>query len=344
MLYFNVNDGFLEAIARGFKASLLTSTQYLNLTQCESLEDIKLQLSATDYGNFLANEPPPLTTAVINERCTEHLIKEFNYLRNASVPPLSKFLDYITYSYMIDNIVLLITGTLHERDTNELLDKCHPLGWFTSMPALCVATSVQELYSLVIVDTPIAPYFKNCLSSHDLDEMNVEIIRNTLFKSYIEDFYRFVTEEIGGDTGEVMGEILQFEADRRVINITINSLGTELPKEDRLKLYPTCGRLYPEGVYKLARAEDYESVKAICEQYSMYRSLFDTVGSDRTLEDRFFEYEVHLNKLSFQRQFHYAIFYSFMKLKEQEIRNILWISECVQQAQTERIGAYVPIF
>jgi vacuolar-type H+-ATPase subunit C/Vma6 len=39
----------------------------------------------------------------------------------------ARFLDYITYGYMIDNVILLLTGTLHERDTKELLEKCHPL-------------------------------------------------------------------------------------------------------------------------------------------------------------------------------------------------------------------------
>ena len=56
---------------------------------------------------------------------------------------------------MIDNIVLLITGTLHERDTTELLEKCHPLGMFDSMAALSVATNVSELYNSVLVDTPL---------------------------------------------------------------------------------------------------------------------------------------------------------------------------------------------
>ena len=56
---------------------------------------------------------------------------------------------------MIDNIILLITGTLHERDTHELLERCHPLGIFDSMPALCVATNVEELYHTVIVETPL---------------------------------------------------------------------------------------------------------------------------------------------------------------------------------------------
>lgn len=30
--------------------------------------------------------------------------------------PLGTFLDYCTYGHMIDNVVLLVTGTLHERD------------------------------------------------------------------------------------------------------------------------------------------------------------------------------------------------------------------------------------
>mgnify|MGYP001100993189 CR=1 FL=1 len=30
--------------------------------------------------------------------------------------PLGTFLDYCTYGHMIDNVVLIVTGTLHERD------------------------------------------------------------------------------------------------------------------------------------------------------------------------------------------------------------------------------------
>ena len=32
--------------------------------------------------------------------------------------PLAKFLDYCTYGHMIDNVVLIVTGTLHERDVH----------------------------------------------------------------------------------------------------------------------------------------------------------------------------------------------------------------------------------
>lgn len=37
---------------------------------------------------------------------------------------------------MIDNVVLIVTGTLHERDVQELLEKCHPLGMFDRLAFL----------------------------------------------------------------------------------------------------------------------------------------------------------------------------------------------------------------
>ena len=37
-------------------AGILSQNDYLNLVQCETLEDLKLHLQSTDYGNFLANE------------------------------------------------------------------------------------------------------------------------------------------------------------------------------------------------------------------------------------------------------------------------------------------------
>ncbi|XP_065572367.1 V-type proton ATPase subunit d 1 isoform X2 [Artemia franciscana] len=303
--YFNVDNGYLEGLCRGFKCGILKQADYLNLVQCETLDDLKLHLQSTDYGSFLANEPSPLAVSTIDDKLREKLVIEFQHLRNHAVDPLATFLDFITYSYMIDNIILLITGTLHQRPIAELISKCHPLGSFEQMEAIHVASTPAELYSAVLVDTPLAPFFVDCICEQDLDELNIEIIRNKLYKAYLEAFYSFC-KRMGGTTADVMCEILAFEADRRAFIITINSFGTELSKDDRAKLYPTCGKLHPDGLAALARADDYDQVKSVAEYYAEYARLFEDASNnpgEKTLEDKFFEYEVQLNVNAFMQQF-----------------------------------------
>ena len=139
------------------------------------------------------------------------------------------------------------------------------------------------------------------------------------------------------DDGHSSFIILQFEADRRAFIITINSFGTELTKDDRAKLYPTCGKLNPDGLSALARADDYDQVRTVAEYYQVmlitfhpilhffgilffwctvfldiftqyqfllifsflllqdYKQCFEGAGTnpgEKTLEDKFFEYEV----------------------------------------------------
>lgn len=60
-------------------------------------------------------------------------------------------------------------------------------------------------------------------------------------------------------------------------------------------------------------------------------------GESQMLDKLLYEEEVKKCVMCFEQQFHYGVFYSYMKLREQEIRNIMWISECVAQDQKNRI-------
>nr|ACJ84285.1 unknown [Medicago truncatula] len=296
---FNIHGGYLEAIVRGHRSGLLTTADYNNLCQCETLDDIKMHLSATEYGPYLQNEPSPLHTTTIVEKCTLKLVDDYKHMLCQATEPLSTFLEYITYGHMIDNVVLIVTDTLHERDVQELLEKCHPLGMF---------------------------------------DMNIEIMRNTLYKAYLEDFYRFC-QKLGGATAEIMSDLLAFEADRRAVNITINSIGTELTRDDRRKLYSDFGLFYPYGHEELAVCEDIDQVRAVMEKYPPYQSIFAELsyGESQMLDKAFYEEEVKRHCLAFEQQFHYAVFFAYMRLREQEIRNLMWISECVAQNQKSRV-------
>ncbi|ODV86450.1 hypothetical protein CANARDRAFT_206846 [[Candida] arabinofermentans NRRL YB-2248] len=343
-LFFNIDNGFIEGLVRGYKNGLLTSSQYINLTQCDSLDDLKLQLSSTDYGNFLSNVPGSLSTSIIETKLNETLYEEFRYIRSQATEPLGKFMDYITYGYMIDNVALMITGTIHERDRSEILERCHPLGWFDTLPTLSIATDLDSLYQTVLIDTPLAPYFQNCLSVDDLDDLNIEIIRNTLYKAYLEDFYQFCMNQLPSPSNEIMERLISFEADKRSINICLNSLDTDISIDDKLKMLPELGKL-SNSAYKnqLTQVEDLENLKSIITSVGEFKNFFDD-SNDKNLEDHFYEYEMRLCKDAFTQQFTISTIWAFIRSKEQEVRNITWIAECIAQAQKERINNYISVF
>jgi len=59
---------------------------------------------------------------------------------------------------MIDNIMLLITGTLHQRQISELRSKFHPFGRFEELESSNIASTPADLYNAILVDTPLGKY------------------------------------------------------------------------------------------------------------------------------------------------------------------------------------------
>jgi V-type H+-transporting ATPase subunit d len=59
---------------------------------------------------------------------------------------------------MIDNIVLLISGTLNQRAIGDLLPRCHALGMFEELGGITVANTPAQIYRAVLVDTPLGRF------------------------------------------------------------------------------------------------------------------------------------------------------------------------------------------
>jgi V-type H+-transporting ATPase subunit d len=333
-----------------------------------------MNLQETDYDQFLA-DAPAVTPAIIQSAATRKMVIEFQYMRAHAVEPLSTFLDFITLEYMIDNVMLLLKGTLSGRDVNELIAQCHPLGLFKeSTMRLCTTfdnspKGYSDLYQTVLVETAVGKYFNQILEEkssklesasevrHVLEEVEIEILKNSLMKLYLEDFYYFCME-LGGTTADIMGEMLKAKADQRAINITLNSFGTPLNEPNmrdgdgwptRKSLYPSIGFLYPEGTELLVKVGDEPSLGGALERvggvyYAIWQVHQNESISDKSIDDAFFEREVQLLELAFENQMHFGCFYAFVKLKEQEIRNLVWISECIVQQQKDEINKFVPTF
>jgi len=73
---------------------------------------------------------------------------------------------------MIDNIMLLITGTLHQRQISELRSKFHPFGRFEELESSNIASTPADLYNAILVDTPLGKKTV-ILKKHDINEYSV---------------------------------------------------------------------------------------------------------------------------------------------------------------------------
>jgi V-type H+-transporting ATPase subunit d len=239
--FFNINDGFPEAIIRGFRSGFLTTDDYRRLGAAETLEDLRTALDDTDYGQFMQDEPSPLEVPSVVRCAKAKLAHEFRFLRAQAVPPMDKFLDFVAAEKMINNVVMLLQGTLNNKPPKELLSSLvdkdgrpNDIGWFeemrTILPTLDTSGGYRELYQTILIDTPVGPYFESFLQSIQsedgnvdvaqvLSETDLDIMKNILRKAWLEDFYAFCVG-LGGTTGEVMGHILKMEADFAVLSVT----------------------------------------------------------------------------------------------------------------------------
>lgn len=319
-----------------------------------SLEDVKLNLQDTDYEEVLQGDKK-VSITYIRDKFLHKLVTEFEFLRAGAQQPLGQFLDYISYDYMIDNVMLILKATHTNPNVNlsGLIHQIHPLGKFKPATLKSIvsaensAEGFKELFKTVLIDTPIGKYFSGAKYDESMTMIKLE---STVRSLYLEDFY-FFCKKLGGDTAISMMALLEVRADEMTINITLNSFSTPLNEPnarnfERKSLFPSIGKLYPEGIDKLSSVGDELQLGNLLKNFPIYKLIFEKhQNGEKLIDDAFYEYEVLLNEIMFEGQFNFSCFYSYLRLREQEIRNIVWICECIIQRQKKRIDDhFVPIF
>jgi len=388
--FFNVNHGFTESLVRGLRSGFLTPEDYRRVGTADTLEDVRSALEETDFGTFLQDEPSPILVSTISKKCYDKLADEFRFVKAQCNEPLTTFMDFIAREKMIDNVCMIIQGSLNGKAPTDMQEKIQPMGVFDGLNAIMSETfdvqgGFDDVYHIFLADSPIGPYFEEYLkeSGREKDEMaragiergqaagilskaDLELMKAALKKAWLEDFYGFCMAQ-GGTTAEVMGHMLKMEADFRVLLVTLNALTTSMSTESKLQernsLYPSFGYLYPEGVKELRKAWNETTVRTALEPYAKYLTLYDQVKSFyesessgegtqgkastnfQSMEDLIYTENVHMFEMAFEQQYHFGVFYAWIKLREQEVRNIRWIANMIVLNTKDRIDdTIVPIF
>ncbi|KAJ9467278.1 V-type proton ATPase subunit d, partial [Diplonema papillatum] len=212
--------------------------------------------------------------------------------------------------------------------------------------------------TMTILELPIMKFFQHEQErvEFESDQSSMEYVHAMFKKAYLEQFYD-LCQEIGGETWTVMKDILEFEADRTVIGLTRNCFGNKdiRPGLERSRLFPNFGTLV-DWHARIADCDDDEALRAVLgdEKAGLHHwrnlisgssgGLGENTSVASAMETRFIEKSIELNRTSMANSFHYGVFYSWLKLREQELSNLFWICACIEMKTRDRIREFSEIF
>lgn len=142
-----------------------------------------------------------------------------------------------------------------------------------------------------------------------------------------------------------MTDLLKFESDLMTIQIIANSLSfsglvdARGREAERKKYISKVGYLYPDRNEMLSSVTDFKSLITALESTpyeDMLRQVSQNDGDRHeaesnsvTIDDVMLQYQSRKFSEAFEGGFHVGAFYSYLKLKEQEIKNVTWLAELV---------------
>lgn len=320
-----IANSFIVSKTNGKVQTLFKEEDYGSLQQCDTLYDILTKLSLSSY--TLSSEIN--TKSSFKKGLNENLIKEFNEIYKNSEGTLKKILDYYKNQHKIHNFTYLLASKEHDFDLSSSYEKIEEMGKFLELETLKFACDMNEVYKFCVEQTFLKKYYRHINIRKEIKENNFQLINTKFSKMLLEDFYEDIEEDC------YMKEILKCEGDRRIIELVLNTLDSSIKGHKRAEMFPKICTIDLGMRSKLADCGSFDELRGILSSHYRLRKI---VGcEDDEIIGALLNLEVDIYLSAFNVYNDVSCVYAYFKMKEQEIKNILWTVDCISMKKKDFI-------
>lgn len=310
---------YITSKIHGQILKILKDPDYNALQQCDTLEDVLVKLSSTPYNKYL-NERAFLSNKEFKLQLNKSIVKEIDQIYKTADKHLRHILDYFINSYKVQNFIFLLSSKESDPCLEKSFHKIEEIGNFNELATLKFASDMNEVYKFCVETTFLKKYYLKVKIEPEIRDNDFQRIQSL--------FYKFLLEEYYEDCSEYMKEILKCEGDRKIIEIVLNSLeSVDLVGKKRERLFPNVCTFDLGMKNKLGACSSLDDLRGILAGHSRLRKIVGIEDDEIINALQNIEMDVYWHAFKIYNDI--SCVYAYFRIKEQEIKNILWTVECI---------------
>lgn len=299
--------GFVIADLFGRSLSLLDASDYRYILQCSSMQEITIRLSRV-YPTL--NEEVSLSTKEVEGRLVQSIKSEIYELSSGDCESSGRaffigfFVQYHRIQCFFRRLVVTLSGT-----SDSMSDSTH-LGDFPELRGLKYCKTFDDIKKFVLKNSGIEGFFENIGVSNNLEANDLQVAYLHVMKNYYDHYCSCY--KCFGDGSEYFEEILKVEVDAFVLELCMGG--------DPFPYIPSTYSLPNLNLNNLSRTFGLDS-----ENTQSFHTASDSVNGSLTA--KMIERQARVYQDSFRSFNDISCVYAYLKLKEHEMRKVLFAIE-----------------